>query len=215
VGAYYSAVRNFADVLLRTASGRKVTGLQHIPDSGGVVVAANHISFWDPPFIGAAIPREMYFLAKAELFEGRILGPLIRSLNSIPIRRGTADLTGMGRAIEVLQRGGGLILFPEGGRMRDDRLHPARPGVGLIAVNANVPVVPCYITGSNRPGKWWRRGVPVSIDFGPPRTWQELAGVDASASPGRELYRRVGEGIMREIAALKSDREQSAAPGAA
>src|SRR4029079_5011913 len=117
-----------------------------------------------------------HFLAKEELFRTPGLGWLIRSLNSIPIRRGVADLSGLARALEGRRQGEALLMFPEGSRMRDGELHPSRPGVGMMAVQADVPIAPCYISGSNRWKQWWNRRARVRITFGAPRTWREFAG---------------------------------------
>jgi 1-acyl-sn-glycerol-3-phosphate acyltransferase len=201
-------------MLLGALTGCTVRGAELLPRDGGLVVAANHISFWDPPLIGSVIAREVHFLAKEELFSTPVLGPLIRSVNAIPIRRGAADLAGLTRAIEALQRGGSVLLFPEGSRMRDGELHPARPGVGLMAVNADVPIAPCYISGSNPSPKWLVRKQRVRIDFGPPRDWRDYAGRDADLTPGRALYQRVGAAVMDDIARLRSA-QQAATRGAA
>ena len=215
MGAYYSAARFLANTVLGFASGWEVKGTENIPRSGGLIVASNHISFWDPPLVGAALPREAHFLAKEELFSTPVLGPVIRSVNAIPIRRGAADLSGLTRAMETLNRGGALLMFPEGSRMRDGELHPARPGVGLIAVQADVPIAPCYISGSNRPRRWLYRGTRVRIWFGVPRQWRELVGGDSESDSGRRLYQRVGDALMREIAVLKGGQQRSASRGAA
>jgi len=213
MGAYYSAVRSLAYTVLGVVTGRSVAGADRIPCDGGLIVASNHISFWDPPLVGSAVPRDVHILAKEELFSTPLLGPLIRSLNAIPIRRGAADLSGLARAVEVLRRGGALLMFPEGSRMRDGELHPARPGVGMMAAHADVPIAPCYISGSNQPRRWWYRGARVRISFGGARPWRELAG-DGDLTPGRALYQRVGQAVMLEIAALK-DAQQSASRGTA
>jgi 1-acyl-sn-glycerol-3-phosphate acyltransferase len=215
VSAYYSAVRLLASTLFGAITGWEVKGRQHIPRTGGLIVASNHISFWDPPMVGSAIPRETYFLAKEELFSTPVVGPLIRGVNAIPIRRGTADLSGMSRAIEKLKLGRTLLLFPEGSRMRDGELHPARPGVGMMAVHADVPIVPCCISGSNRPSKWWYRGARIRITFGKAWPWKDLAGADVELKPGRQLYQRIGDSVMREIAVLRTGQVQSASRGAA
>jgi len=196
-------------------AGWEVNGRARVPRQGGLIIASNHISFWDPPMVGGALPRECYFLAKEELFSTPVLGPVIRSVNSIPIRRGIADLAGLNRATEVLKGGRALLMFPEGSRMRDGELHPARPGVGMMAVNADVPVLPCFISGSNRPGLWWRRGIRVRLTFGDAMPWKELAGADSDLTPGRALYQRVGDGIMREIARIRADQKSTASRGAA
>ncbi len=200
---YYSAARSVVSVAGRLVTGCEVAGRDRVPSSGGLIVASNHISFWDPPLVGAAIPREAHFLAKEELFSNPAFGWLIASFNAIPIRRGMVDLQGMGRAIEALRRGGVLLMFPEGSRMRDGRLHPARPGVSIMAHAADVPIVPCYISGSDRPGGWITRRTRVRIQFGVPRRWQDLAGPEPADPPDREFHRRVGQAVMREIAGLR------------
>ena len=212
---FYSATRLFASGCFGLLTGWDVRGREHIPREGGLLIASNHISFWDPPMVGSALPREVHFLAKEELFRTPGLGWLIRSLNSIPIRRGVADLSGLARALEVLRQGEALLLFPEGSRMRDGELHPPRPGVGMMAVQADVPIVPCYISGSNRPSRWWRRGVKVRLWFGRPRHWKDLIDPETDLTPGRMLYQKVGEGVMREIAILKTGQETAASRGAA
>lgn len=214
MSAYYTASRFVVAAVLSVLSGWRVRGRERVPRAGGLIVASNHVSFWDPPLVGAACPRELHFLAKDELFRTPVLGPLIRSVHAIPIRRGVADLTGLTRAIEAVKGGSALLLFPEGSRMRDGELHPARPGVGMIAVHADVPVVPCFISGSNRPGRWWWRGTRVRIEFGGARSWRDYAG-EGDLTPSRSLYQRVGDAVMRDIAGLKAAMDDSAVRGAA
>lgn len=212
---HYSVAKFAVGTCLRAVTGWRVWGREQIPRSGGLIVASNHISFWDPPLIGAILPREVHYLAKEELFSNPVFGAVIRSYNAIPIRRGMVDLSGMARAVETLRRGGALMLFPEGTRMRDGRLHPARPGVGMMAVNAGVPVVPCYISGSDRPGRWLLRRERVRVTFGVPWTWQELAGPEGDLTPGRALYQRVSDAVMAEVARLRAEQEKMASRGAA
>jgi 1-acyl-sn-glycerol-3-phosphate acyltransferase len=212
---HYSVAKFAVGAVLRPATGWQVWGREHVPRSGGLIVASNHISFWDPPLIGAILPREVHYLAKEELFSNPVFGAVIRSYNAIPIRRGMVDLSGMARAVETLRRGGAMMLFPEGTRMRDGKLHPARPGVGMMAVNAGVPIVPCYISGSNQPSRWLGRRERVRVSFGAPLTWQELAGPETDLTPGRALYQRVGDAVMREIARLRTEQMDKASRGAA
>ncbi|HEV2104651.1 MAG TPA: lysophospholipid acyltransferase family protein [Candidatus Eisenbacteria bacterium] len=212
---HYSATRFLLGGFIGAVSGWEVRGREQVPREGGLILASNHVSFWDPPVVGTAAMRELHFLAKEELFRTPLLGPLIRAYNGLPIRRGVADLSGLSRAMDVLRSGAALIMFPEGSRMRDGELHPARPGVGMLAVSTGARIVPCYVSGSNEPRKWlWRRG-RLRVWFGPVRTWQELAGADVELAPGRALYQSVGDGVMREIAALREGQRRSAARGAA
>lgn len=196
-------------------TGWEVRGREHVPRSGSVIVASNHVSFWDPPMVGAATRRELHFLAKSELFRIPVLGPLIASVNGIPIRRGMADHTGMSRAIEVLLQGEALLMFPEGTRIRGGELHPARPGIGMLAVNGDARIVPCYISGSDQPQGWLLRRTRVRVWFGVARHWKDLVGPEVDLTPGRALYQAVGDAVMREIAVLRTGQRTSASRGAA
>lgn len=204
MGLLYSVSRILLDGLVGVVSGWEVRGRGNVPRTGGLIVASNHISFQDPPLIGTAAVRELHYLAKEELFRPPVFGSLIRTFNAIPIRRGAVDLKGLSRAMDVLRSGGALIMFPEGSRMRDGQLHPARPGVGMLAVNTEAAIVPCYITGSDRPAGWLTRRTKLRVSFGPARSWRQLAGDQADLPPGRALYQGVADGVMREIAALKA-----------
>jgi 1-acyl-sn-glycerol-3-phosphate acyltransferase len=215
MGVPYSVSRLLLDGLLGVASGWEVRGRENIPRTGGLIVASNHISYMDPPLIGTAAVRVLHYLAKEELFRQPLLGPLITAFHAIPIRRGMADLSGLARAIDVLKSGAALIMFPEGSRMRDGELHPARPGVGMLAVGGNAKIVPCFISGSDRPNQWFLRRVKLSVSFGPARTWQELAGDLAAEPPGRALYQCIADGVMRDIAALKAAQPNKAPRGTA
>ena len=211
---HYSASRFLLRGFVTALSGWEVRGRENVPPAGAVIVASNHVSYWDPVLVGCATVRELHFLAKEELFRPP-LGPVIRAFNSIPIRRGTADLSGLKKAADVLRAGRALIMFPEGTRARDGELHAARPGIGMLAVATGARIVPAFVEHSNRPRKWMSRQVRLRVSFGPVRTWQELAGPDAGLEPGRALYQSVGAGVMREIAALKASRLNEAARGTA
>ncbi|NOT34275.1 MAG: 1-acyl-sn-glycerol-3-phosphate acyltransferase [Candidatus Eisenbacteria bacterium] len=212
---YYSAARSSVSGALGLLTGWEVRGRENVPRTGGLILASNHISFWDPPMVGAAQSRELHFLAKRELFQMPLLGPLIASVNSIPIRRGMADLQGMSRAIEVLKRGDALMVFPEGTRIRDGELHPARPGVGLLAVQGDASILPCYISGSDQSSRFWKQRGLVRIWFGVARPWKDYVGPEEDLTPGRALYQAVGDAVMREIAVLRTGQQTSASRGAA
>jgi 1-acyl-sn-glycerol-3-phosphate acyltransferase len=215
LSAYYSACRSAISGAMKILTGWEIRGREHVPLEGGLIVASNHISFWDPPLVGAAAKRELHFLAKEELFRTPLLGPLIRAYNAIPIRRGMADLRGLSRAIDVLKGGGALMVFPEGSRMKDGQLHPARPGVGLLAVSGNATIVPAFVSGSNRPRRWMLRRGKVRIWFGGARHWRAYAGTEGEPEPGRALYQRIGDGVMHDIAAVRAQQLQAASRGAA
>ena len=125
------------------------SGQENVPWQGGAIIAANHISLWDPPVIGTALRRPTFFMAKKELFAIPVLGWLIRQLNSFPVRRGMADRTAIRTAINVLKNGNILLIFPEGTRSKDGHLGAMESGVVMIAAKAGVPIIPTAVIGTN------------------------------------------------------------------
>ncbi|MEO0081376.1 MAG: lysophospholipid acyltransferase family protein [candidate division WOR-3 bacterium] len=122
--------------------GREVLG------PGPQILASNHLSNVDPLIVGWAAARELHFLAKEELFRAsRLFDWLIRAWNAWPVRRGVPDPAAIRHCTEVLQRGQTLVLFPEGTRSRTGEMAEFKPGVGMLAINAMVPVVPTRISG--------------------------------------------------------------------
>ncbi len=186
----------------------KIEGAGNVPRQGGVIVAANHISAADPPFIGTCINREFHFLAKKELFRNFFLGTLIRNLNAIPVDRAILDQSALGAAEDALKRGYGLILFPEGTRSRSGELRKGKPGVGLLARRIGTPIVPAYIENSRGSGTLIFRGKRLLVRFGEPLSAERI-----SAFPDdKEGYRAITEEVMTRIGSLKG-REQGSING--
>jgi len=201
IGPVYAFGSGFTRLFARTLLDFHVEGLERIPRKGPLIVACNHISFWDPPLVGAHLPREMHFVAKAELFHNPLFGALIRSYNSIPIQRGAQARAGLRGAEEVLSAGGAVLIFPEGTRNKSGELLPPRAGVGRLAAVTRTPVAPACITGSNQIRRSMRRQVPIRITFGSPMM------PPASGHPEREEVRAYARKIMDMIAALRAEQE--------
>jgi glycerol-3-phosphate dehydrogenase (NAD(P)+) len=134
------------------------TGREYGRVRGGLIVAANHRSFLDPFAIGVALPwrRPMNYVAKVELFERRWQGWLLSRLGAFPIRRGESDELAMDTARRTVQRGGTVCIFPEGTRIRRGTLAGPKRGVGRLALQAGVPVVPTAVFGSEHVRRGWR-----------------------------------------------------------
>jgi 1-acyl-sn-glycerol-3-phosphate acyltransferase len=130
-----------------------IEGLEHAPESGPLIVAANHMSNTDPPFIGGylapALGRRPVFLAKDALFKGP-LGILIRSLGAEPVKSGGSDIDAYRTAKRILDDGGVMAILPEGTRSRDGVMAKPKPGVSLLAVRTGAPVLPVGISGTDR-----------------------------------------------------------------
>lgn len=174
-------------------------GDEFIPRNGGVIIASNHTAYIDPPLLGMASPRELYFLAKKELFKIKVLGWLIKKLNAIPISRGEYDRKGLKRSVELLKQGKALVLFPEGSRSKNGKLQESRPGIGKIALEAEVPIVPAYVSNSRNFIQSILKGENIGVCFGTPVDPSWLSKVPRN----KEGYRLVGQEIMRRINILK------------
>src|SRR5689334_22371026 len=145
------------------------TGRKNIPKKGPVILAANHRSFLDPFLIGCCLRRPVYFVAKKELFDKRWQAWLLNGLGAFPIKRGESDEESMATARGVLERGGVLVIFPEGTRIRKGPLGRPKRGVGRLALETGAPVVPVAILGSERARRGWKiRPVWVRIRAGKP-----------------------------------------------
>ncbi len=159
--------------------GVKVHGKENIPAEGPLIVAPNHRTYFDPPVVGYALavslnPREAFFLAKEDLWKVRPFGKLIEFLNAIPLKRSAQARKALMHAIELLRKGGTVVIFPEGGRNKTEKdLLPFKLGVAFLAFHTGAPVVPAYITNNHgraitKPWKWVLRVQPMHVYFGKP-----------------------------------------------
>jgi 1-acyl-sn-glycerol-3-phosphate acyltransferase len=167
----YAILKPLAVLVMRLLFDLRSRGTEHVPAEGPLLIVANHVSVLDPPLVGGAAPRQLAFLAKAELFQIPLFGGLIRRLGARPLRREGADAGALRTALRVLKDGGALLVFPEGTRGEEGVLGRAKPGAGMLAVLGGAPVIPVYISGS---GQAWPRGrrfprrARVTVTFGPP-----------------------------------------------
>jgi cytidylate kinase len=132
------------------------------------IYACNHRSNVDPPLVGSMTGREVHIMAKDTLFDSPVLGPIIRYYNAIPTRRGRFDRAAFVRASEVLERGGSLLIFPEGTRSRGDELGSPKAGVGYLALQTRTAVVPVYLSGAGSLREAFFRRKRLIVSFGDP-----------------------------------------------
>ena len=137
----YAFLKVTFQLLFRVVFRARVLGRDNLPAIGPVILAANHMSNWDPPFLACFMRRHVAYMAKEELFEPPVFGP---------VKRGAGDRGAIKTAVQVLKLGHCLGLFPEGTRSRTGKMRKAEAGVGLIAAMTGAPVVPAAILGTNR-----------------------------------------------------------------
>jgi len=130
---------------MKVVADYNIIGKNNLRNLGPCIIAANHISFYDPPFIGSIMGKEIYYLAKRELFNVILFKQLISYYNAIPIKRGTIDREATTRVKQLLKEGKSILLFPEGSR----KSFTAKPGIGLLVYDTGFPVLPIKIENSN------------------------------------------------------------------
>jgi 1-acyl-sn-glycerol-3-phosphate acyltransferase len=200
----YHATRLLAKFIFGCVAHIRVLRGEEANRPGPFILAANHISHFDPPIIATVVRRKIDWMAMAEFFPYPVLGQILRAINSFPADRHRANRGTIRTALDRLKRKRIVGMFPEGG-IRDGAnsvLEGAvlRPGVATLAHMAGVPVLPCVILGSDRlysKSKWlpWRR-TPVWIGFGEPiRQFPEMERSSARhrlqqelATSFREIY---------------------------
>ncbi|MFH1904467.1 MAG: lysophospholipid acyltransferase family protein [bacterium] len=179
----------------------EVKGADNVPKKGGVLVASNHSSFLDPVIVGVGISRATYYLTKQSLFDIPIFGLLIRALHTIPVRREQVSISTFKELIKALNAKKAIILFPEGTRSIDGKLGQGKIGVGMLALKADVPIVPAYIDGAikafPKDGKWIHPK-KIRVIFGKPI-------MPNSKDPNKNNYRRISAQVMESINRLKEN----------
>jgi 1-acyl-sn-glycerol-3-phosphate acyltransferase len=140
-----------------------VHGAENVPRTGPLIVASNHVSYFDPPSLGVALPRPLHYMAKIELFRMPLLGQLITWLNAFPVDRSRGDVAAIKRAVEVLRSGTAVGIFPEGTRNRSGDVKP-QVGVALLAALSKAPVLPAYVGGTKHAKRFSR----IDVYFGEP-----------------------------------------------
>ena len=149
-------------------------GQEHVPLTGGCIITCNHIMGPDFIVIGYASPRQLYYMAKSDLFAiNPALTWLMRSGGAFPIDRGEADLAAVEHALKLVREGKVLGMFPEGTRSRTGKLQRGRSGAARVAILAQAPVVPAVVINAERlfkPENWarLRKRDQMMVRFGPP-----------------------------------------------
>jgi len=172
-----------------------------VPKRGGLLIAANHASYFDIPLLGCGMRRRAWYLGRSDLFPVPGLKGILRWLGWIPLKLGRLDRQAFDKAIALIKQGKVVVIFPEGARSLDGRLREAKAGLGMIVAQTGCPVVPAYLdgtfevlpTGSKRP-----RCHPVTVRFGEPLQFPKT-GQDGES---KKFYQDVSRMVMARIAAL-------------
>ncbi len=191
----YHFLRYIFIFLCKIFFGLEVEGRNNIPARGGFILASNHASNLDPLILGVAASRELNFMAKDALFKNPLFGWLLFNVGAFPVKREYADVSAMKEAIGRLKKGSALLIFPAGSRSRGNNVQ-AQPGVGMLSNKASCPVVPVFISGTDK-------ALPVGARFIKPTKIRVRFGRILSFERNA-AYELIASKVMGEILSLKT-----------
>jgi 1-acyl-sn-glycerol-3-phosphate acyltransferase len=197
----YWILRFLAFLFFKLFFGLEVEGKRNIPYSGAFILASNHASYLDPAVLASACPYQLNFMARNDLFNIPIFGTLIRSVGTFPVRRNFADIASIKEALRRLGQGRGLLFFPEGTRSFSGVVQRAQPGIGFVAAKSQVPVIPVFVSGTQRAlgrGARFIRPAKIKVCFGQP--------IYPKESNLKDDYRDIARRIMEEIEQIGQER---------
>lgn len=172
--------------------GYKIIGRENLPKTGAVLICSNHTGYKDCIFMGLANKRQVWFMAKKELFQKKFFGKLISKLGAFPVER-SGGISAIKRGIYILKKDGAVGIFIEGTRSKTGELLKPKPGVTLLAYETKAAIVPMAIIGENgKPPKLFNRAV---INIGKPIAFEELEMTEISGTEMRRASRKIIERI--------------------
>ena len=180
-------------LILRT----RVIGVENIPKDGAFILAANHVSNWDPPFLGTFMSREVCYMGKEELFSNPVMAWVCQNLHVFPVKRGAADKSAIKTAIKLLKDGKCFGIFPEGTRSKTGKLGKAEPGVSLIAAMTKAPIIPAAIVNTEKIFSRENFLPRLAVIYGTPIKF-------TGSTKDKQALADFAQEIMNEIAKLQS-----------
>lgn len=192
-GAITFSVRLFMKVFWRL----KIYNRERLENIGNCIIAANHISAYDPPFIGSIIPAEIHYLAKSELFRNKLFGAFLLYVNCIPVKRGRIDKAAITMVKLVLRKGHSIMIFPEGTRKSTN----VKSGIGKFAIEMKKDIYPIYIENSTKFWQCFLGKKHLKIVIGEKIKAESFSDMESS----KENFQKLALEVMNKINELKDE----------
>lgn len=189
----YKFVRGLARVIFKLIYRIRVHGKENIPGDGRLIIGANHSHVLDPVVLALAIPREISFMGKKELFENKFLNYIFTNIGAFPVDRDGTDIKAVKNSLRVLQNDGVLGIFPEGTRVTGYDEDNAKAGMAMISLRAKSEILPVYIESS------YRMFSRIDVYIGEPIDLSEHYGERLSS----EEYSKISKDILKKIYTIK------------
>ena len=188
--------RFFTIPIYKTLFRYKVVGKKNLPKKGAYIVCSNHLSNYDPILVSMTQKRQIYYMAKCELFKNKIASAMITELGAFPVDRGSGDGQAIEKAEEIVRDGRLLGIFIEGTRSKTGEFLRPKSGAAMVAFQTNTPVIPVCITPQDKQIRKFRK---VTVSWGKPLSLEELGLKEGTPTEFRNASRR----IMDEIKAMR------------
>ncbi|MFU0833303.1 MAG: 1-acyl-sn-glycerol-3-phosphate acyltransferase [Oscillospiraceae bacterium] len=195
----YSFARTFLPWFFRTLMPIRVRNAENLPQSGKAILCCNHMSMTDPLRLAFSQKRQIFFMAKEELFHNKLVSAVLTALGAFPVSRGKGDKNAIHTAQEILNSGQILGIFIEGTRSKDGNFLRPKSGAVMLAHNCHAPIVPCCITPKK--GRMPRLFHACYVSYGAPISEEELGIQNGTPSE----YKNASLLVMSRIAQLRED----------
>ena len=159
---FYYVVKAICWLILKIFWRIEIIGIENLPESGGLIIASNHVSYLDPAVLVVSLNKKIYFLTKKEVFKNTFVSFILKNLNAFSVDRRNVDMLAFKKAINILREEKVLGIFPEGARSSNGKLQELKLGVIRIAMKTGVPILPVGIIGTY---KIYPRGIKFPILF--------------------------------------------------
>ena len=159
---FYYLVKALCWLLLKIFWRMEIKGIENLPESGGLIITSNHVSYLDPAVLVASLNRKIYFIAKKEVFKNTFISFLLKNMNAFSVDRDNVDMFAFKKAMNILREEKVLGIFPEGTRSSNGELQELKMGALKIAMKTGVPILPVGINGTH---KIYPRGIKFPILF--------------------------------------------------
>lgn len=196
----YKILRPIAWFLMKILFFHKAVGTERIAVKGGCLFVSNHMSLLDPVFLGLGVKkRTVHYMAKAEIFKGKLATWFFHSMGAFPVKRGSKDISAIKNGIDMIEKGHYVGIFPQGKRVKGEKLSRYKTGFALLAIRSGCPIVPVYVKTKNQRLRPFRR---VTVVFGEPVTAEQLGYTDGTAENLQQMAQRlmsITEELAKEI----------------